>query len=282
MIAFVLSGGANYGALQAGALTVLLNNGIYPDMLVGTSAGALNAVWLAKDPSMEGASKLEHLWIEHAPNLYHRSNGVGMLLQLIKGSDGLYSNQPLQRLICKLINPETTFGDLAGPRLYLTSVRLRDGKFYVFGDRPGDRLLDGMMSSSAMTPFLPPWEINGETYTDGGLFAFLPLSVAVERGAREIYALEIRLSTNQDSPKGLLAQMMQIMLLVVERQRQDELARVHANPLIRLHHLKLTPQTDPGFWDFSTAEAMIADGRRSAQDYLALERLSRQQFSENS
>ena len=186
MIAFVLSGGANYGALQAGALSVLVENGICPDMLVGTSAGALNAAWLARDPSLRGAKKLEHLWIEHAPDLYHPSNGVGMLLQLIIGSDGLYSNQPLQRLICKLIDPQTTFSDLSGPRLYLTSVRLRDGKFYVFGDYPGDRLLDGMMSSSAMSPFLPPWEVNGDTYTDGGLFAFLPLTVAIERGATEI------------------------------------------------------------------------------------------------
>lgn len=274
MIAFVLSGGANYGALQAGALKVLLEQGIFPDMLVGTSAGALNAAWLAKDPSLEGASKLEHLWIEHAPRLYRPSNGVGMLLQLIKGSDGLYSNQPLQRLISKLIGPQTLFRDLSGPRLYLTSVRLRDGKFYVFGDYPGDRLLDGMMSSSAMAPFLPPWEVNGDTYTDGGLFAFLPLNVAIERGATEIYALEIRLTPTSESPKGMLAQIMQIMLLVVERQKKEELAHVHANQLIRLHHLTLNPQNDPGFWEFSSAEAMIADGRRAAQEFLAQEGIS--------
>jgi predicted acylesterase/phospholipase RssA len=193
MIAFVLSGGANYGALQAGALTVLLEKGINPDMLVGTSAGALNAAWLARDPSLAGARKLEHLWSEHAPNLYRRSNGVGMLFQLIKGSDGLYSNQPLQRLITKLIGPETTFGDLSGPRLYLTAVRLLDGKFYVFGDR------------------------------------------------------------------------------------EDEFAQALANPLVCLHHLTLEPQSDPGMWNFSDAAAMISDGRRAAQAFLAQESVSQRQ-----
>ena len=68
--------------------------------------------------------------------------------------------------------------------------------------------------------------------------------------------------------------MMQIMMLVVELQREDELARVHANPLISLHHLELTPQNDPGFWEFSSAEAMIADGRRAAQEFLAQESIS--------
>jgi NTE family protein len=277
MIAFVLSGGANYGALQAGALTVLLEKGINPDMLVGTSAGALNAAWLARDTSLAGARKLEHLWSEHAPNLYRRSNGVGMLFQLIKGSDGLYSNQPLQRLITKLIGPETTFGDLSGPRLYLTAVRLLDGKFYVFGDREDDRLLDGMMSSSAMTPFLPSWEVNGEAYTDGGLLAYLPLAVAIERGATEIYAFEIRLPFDQDSPKGILAQTLHMMSVVVEHQVQDELAQALANPLVCLHHLTLAPQSDPGMWNFSDAAAMISDGRRAAQAFLAQESVSQRQ-----
>lgn len=50
MLAFVLSGGANRGPLEVGALQVLLERGIVPDMLVGTSAGAINAALLAIDP----------------------------------------------------------------------------------------------------------------------------------------------------------------------------------------------------------------------------------------
>ena len=41
--AFVLSGGANLGAMQVGMLRALVDRGIAPDALVGTSAGALNA-----------------------------------------------------------------------------------------------------------------------------------------------------------------------------------------------------------------------------------------------
>ena len=46
-LAFVLSGGAARGALQVGALRALLEANIRPDMLVGTSVGAISAAYLA-------------------------------------------------------------------------------------------------------------------------------------------------------------------------------------------------------------------------------------------
>ena len=51
MIAFVLSGGGNRGALEAGALLALFERGIQPDILVGTSAGAMNAAFIAINPT---------------------------------------------------------------------------------------------------------------------------------------------------------------------------------------------------------------------------------------
>jgi NTE family protein len=46
-LAFVLSGGGSRGALQVGALQALLESGLQPDLLVGTSIGAVNATFLA-------------------------------------------------------------------------------------------------------------------------------------------------------------------------------------------------------------------------------------------
>ena len=45
--AFVLSGGGSLGAVQVGMLQALAERRITPDLLVGTSAGALNAVFVA-------------------------------------------------------------------------------------------------------------------------------------------------------------------------------------------------------------------------------------------
>jgi len=61
--AFVLSGGASLGALQVGMLRALYERGIGPDLLVGASAGALNAAFVASRPqTVETADELAAIW----------------------------------------------------------------------------------------------------------------------------------------------------------------------------------------------------------------------------
>ena len=60
--AFVLSGGGSLGSIQAGMLLALAEQNIEPDLLVGTSVGAVNAAWLAGHPGLAGAHKLSELW----------------------------------------------------------------------------------------------------------------------------------------------------------------------------------------------------------------------------
>src|SRR5437016_4833525 len=61
--AWVLPGGSTFGAVQAGLSTGLLEAGMTPDILVGTSVGSLNAAWLAGDPTERGADKLREVWL---------------------------------------------------------------------------------------------------------------------------------------------------------------------------------------------------------------------------
>ncbi len=60
--AWVLRGGASFGAAQVGMARALIEAGHHPDLLYGTSAGALNAAWLAADPTLEGIASLARLW----------------------------------------------------------------------------------------------------------------------------------------------------------------------------------------------------------------------------
>src|SRR5579859_2438687 len=62
-VAFVLSGGSARGALQVGMLQALLEHGIVPNLIVGTSVGSWNGVWLASHPSIEGVRALERIWL---------------------------------------------------------------------------------------------------------------------------------------------------------------------------------------------------------------------------
>src|SRR5919202_5534741 len=60
--AFVLSGGGNHGSAQVGMLRALLERGITPDVVIGTSAGALNGSAVAADPSLDGIDHLASVW----------------------------------------------------------------------------------------------------------------------------------------------------------------------------------------------------------------------------
>ncbi len=60
--AFVLSGGANLGAVQVGMLRALHEAGIRPDLPVGASVGAINAAWVAGAPPDTGVDELAAIW----------------------------------------------------------------------------------------------------------------------------------------------------------------------------------------------------------------------------
>src|SRR5258708_36229321 len=60
--AFVLSGGGTLGALQVGMLRALASHDIVPDVIVGSSVGAINGAFFAGRPTREGADELETIW----------------------------------------------------------------------------------------------------------------------------------------------------------------------------------------------------------------------------
>ena len=62
--AFVLSGGGNQGVAQVGMLRALLGRGHRPDVIVGTSVGALNGSVIATSPTMEAVDRIGRVWSE--------------------------------------------------------------------------------------------------------------------------------------------------------------------------------------------------------------------------
>ena len=61
--AFVFSGGSSLGAMEVGMLKALVEVGVTPDFVVGTSVGALNATYFAFHPDLEGVLELEKIWL---------------------------------------------------------------------------------------------------------------------------------------------------------------------------------------------------------------------------
>ncbi len=272
MRAFVLSGGGNLGSLQVGALRALIEREIFPDMVVGCSAGSLNGAQIARNPNMAGVDRLDASWRSaRRADIYPGSRAMAAL-RFITGKDSLFSNRNMYAWLQRQgITPANTFGTLGPIPLYVTATDLRTSGLHVFGDDPNDRVLDALMSSTALTPFHPPWEVNGERYVDGGTITALPIRTALERGATEVYALHIVDASKDNQEPQLIRGVVRVMtrsvdtMLRLQAQYDIHLAET-AN--VTLHYIKLLVPHAVPVADFSMADSLIPHGYKLTNEYL--------------
>ncbi len=273
MRAFVLSGGGNRGAFQVGALRALLERKIFPDMIVGCSAGALNAAFLAREISLARLDKLLMVWRNTTKDHIYPGNQFSVLWRLVSGQDSLYDNRNFYEFLQRAGNtPAVTFGDIPNEiPLYITATHLDTEQLHVFGDDPHDRILDALMASTALPPMHPPWLVNGERYIDGGTVTPLPLRVAMERGATEIFALHI---WEEPQPMGKLSKGVAAIInrsintmLRFQAQHDLLLTEVHSRRL-HLHEIRLHTAEMPDIHDRSQADRLAEAGYELTKTYL--------------
>ena len=260
MLAFVLGGGGTKGAAQAGAIRALLERGIVPDMLVGTSAGAINAAHIAARPTLEGAERLEAAWHALSSEVIFGSGKRSAAWRTVRGRASLYSSDNLRGFLIEHAPDMSTFASL-DKELYIVASRLRTGRTYVFGDNPNDSVLDAVMASTAIPPMFPPVQHNGVWLVDGGVSATLPLRVAIRRGATEIYAIDIssrppripdhmRVWTVTDLSVGAM----------IRQQIREELAWARLQPGVTLYHMRIPFSKAASTWDVDAVEDYLELG----------------------
>ena len=100
--AFVFSGGASLGACQAGMLEALFERRIRPDLLVGTSVGAINAAFVAsRPPSVQTARELQRIWRGLRRGQVFPANPVTASLGLLGLRDHSVSAASLRRVLMR-------------------------------------------------------------------------------------------------------------------------------------------------------------------------------------
>jgi NTE family protein len=271
MFAVVLSGGGNHGALEAGALEVFLDEGLKAELWAGTSAGGLNAIMMASDPTPKGARTLQALWRDARPVPQGASALITAGRRFAAGKTSFFPNEPVTRYFRRHL-PEglETFGDLqekTGVRALTIAVEYPSGGIRVFGEYRHDRLLDGAMSTSAFPMYFPPWEVGPLQYLDGGMEANLPIVTAIEYGADEILALEVHGEMIAASGSNLIDIASFSLSNVIRQQTANQLAWAKHEG-VRVHYLLLDAGGTPP-WDFTHAETLFARGREAARAYLA-------------
>jgi NTE family protein len=270
MIAFVLSGGGNRGALQAGALKALLERGIAPDLMVATSVGALNGVTLAADPSVAGARRLAANWplIRRADIFPGNALTVGW--RILSGRGSLHGQENLARFIGRQVPTKVRrFKDLKVPCI-VTATSLNTGQLRLFGSDPSERLLDALLASTAIPPFYPPYRYQGELLVDGALGANLPISQAIMRGARTIYTLEIVDELSTGAEPGMLGTLASSLNAMLSRQhaQEREITALGRKRGVVIHDIRLTSGQSLVYNDFSRSAELVAAGERATLAYL--------------
>ena len=106
-VAFVLSGGGSLGAIQVGMLRALYERDIAPDLIVGTSAGALNGAFVAsRSQTCETADELAEIWRGLRRGQAFPLNPLTGLFGFLGSRNHLVPDSGLRRLISDYVEHE--------------------------------------------------------------------------------------------------------------------------------------------------------------------------------
>lgn len=251
--AFVLGGGGSRGAIQVGALRALMEAGIVPDLLVGTSIGAANAAGLALwGVDLDGLSALERVWEQVAGTEMLDPRISQLILRVMVGQPSDRTRKKVENYFFSLgITPDLTFERVPNIRLALISADLGTGQTMIYGQDQKDSVLEGLLASIAVPPWFMPLQKDGRVIIDGGALSNLPIEPALQMGATEIIALDLDDPNLIPKENLSLPHYFQKALFAASRrhvQLETQIAEMQGVPVRRIDFqgLAKTPM-----WDFS-------------------------------
>ena len=244
-LAFVLGGGGVLGAHEVGMLRALAERGVRPDVVLGTSVGAVNGAFFAADPTLAGVERLTELWRES--NWSERSAGAALrrLGTLARSGTHLESLSEMRERLVSLL-PVERVEDLELP-FQCVAASIERAAEHWFERGP---LADVVLASCAVPGILPPVPLDGEHFIDGGIVNSIPVSRAVMLGARKIYVLQVgRLEQSLRPPR----RPWEVGLVAFEVARRHRFAHdLHSLPDdVELHVLPTGGSAAPAYNDLS-------------------------------
>jgi NTE family protein len=265
LTAFVLGGGGVLGATQVGMLRALLEARIRPDMVVGTSVGAINGAVIAADPSPGGVARLAGLWRSMTDAGVFAGTALARATTLVRHRTHLYSPAPLRRLLAESLPP--TFADLRLPfQCVAASIERAGAHWFTTGP-----LTEAVLASCAVPGLLPAVQIGTEHFLDGGLVHSIPVGRALALGATEIYVLHVgRIEQPLAPPRSLWDVCMTSFELARRHRFVEEMAGLPAT--ITAHVLpsgeEIIPLISMRYRSPANVSARIERGHAAAAAYL--------------
>ncbi|MEX0767680.1 MAG: patatin-like phospholipase family protein [Microthrixaceae bacterium] len=184
--AFVLGGGGKLGTAEVGMLEALAEHGIIPDLVLGTSIGAINGAAVAADPSVEGVGRLRDLWTGMENSGVFGGSMIERLRHIAAERTSLHSNFALRTLLEHALQARK-IEDLP-VRFECVAACIETASEHWFSS---GSLVEAVLASSALPGLLPAVQVGGLHYLDGGIVDSIPLQRAVDLGTQRIFVLQV-------------------------------------------------------------------------------------------
>ncbi|MBT8372041.1 MAG: patatin-like phospholipase family protein [Deltaproteobacteria bacterium] len=207
--ALILSGGGARGAFQIGVWKYLKEQNWTPDLVCGTSVGAINAVAIGAGMPID---RLFEIWTTYHRPMIYRFRMLRFLVNLLFGRPPkpVMDTGPMRKMVTRHLDIDALRKSPID--VIITAVNVLTARLHLFNQHVID--VDHVMASSAM-PILFPWQkIDGEPYWDGGVMANTPLLPALESGVDEI--IVVLLSPVGNVPAAFPGSLTNAMELVFE------------------------------------------------------------------
>ncbi|MEO7572837.1 MAG: patatin-like phospholipase family protein [Acidimicrobiales bacterium] len=260
--ALVLSGGAALGATQVGMLLALSEAGVQPDLIVGTSVGAVNGGWIAGRPDHDGIADLARLWQRLRRDDVFPARPLLGLLGFAGRRRNLVPDTGLRRLLADNLRFEHLEDAPIPLHVIATDVLTGDDVRLSNGNA-----VDAVLASAAIPAVFPPVPIDGRDYVDGGVVNNTPISHAVSLGATTVWVLSAGYACAlTEPPRSALGMALHALTLTVNQRLAIDVERYEPTVDLRVVPPLCPIRTSPS--DFSHAAELIDRAHTTTRDWL--------------
>ena len=262
--AFVLSGGGSLGAVQVGMLQALAAHGIEPDLLVGTSAGAMNAAWVAAHGmSTDSLADLAEVWIQLRRRDVFPLDVRTAVRGLLGHSPAVTSASRLNLLVTTHAGVDTL--EEAKIPVHLVTADLISGQNVTISTGP---LATAVLASAAIPGIFPPVLREGRYLSDGGVAHHTGVAQAVDLGATLIYVLPAGTPCALLAPpSSAIGMALHALTLLIEQRLAREVAELAGAATIKVLPPLCPLRTSAA--DFSHGAELIDRARQASLDWIA-------------
>lgn len=268
-VAVVLGGGGVLGASQVGMLSALDDAAIVPDLVLGTSVGAINGAMLAAAPGRPAVDELGRLWEEMVDGDVFDGSLLSRTVRAIRTGTHLHSSEPLRQRLRRHLG-DRRIEDLSLP-FQCVAASIERAREHWFTRGP---LVDAVLASSAVPGLLEPVRIDGEHFLDGGLVSSIPVDRAMHEGARTVFVLQVGRVDAPLRPPRRPWEVAVVAFEIARRHRYQttmaslpESVTVHVLPT-GTEPLPFADRRQLRYRDFSTVPGRIRTAREASTRYL--------------